>query len=261
MAEVDAITVKDAANTDRDVATLSKVIKTIGLPADAKASTSDATPVTWMQVLKQISFSIQAAAASLASLVTAIGSTAWDLGAGAIGSRTQRIVHASDDPVVAAISGSVADGAADSGNSSKIGYIAKTNLSGETLETAGDRIPAKAGLDGALFVRHVPLADIVSGTASNTDGTSTEVIATAGSGIKQYLTRVSLSNMHASTTVMVALKSGSTSKYRVAVPPGGREFAFDPPLPPNAADEAWNFDPDSAVTTIECSMVGFKSKV
>lgn len=162
----------------------------------------------------------------------------------------------------ATATGNVAHDAADSGNPIKIGHKATSSLSGATMVSSGDRADGVSGIDGVAIVRlHCNLEDIVSGTASNTDGTSTQVIAAAGSGIKQYLTRVSLSNTHASTSVMVALKSGSTSKYRVNVPPGGREFAFDPPLPPNAANEAWNFDPDSAVTTIECSMVGFKSKV
>jgi hypothetical protein len=143
-----------------------------------------------------------------------------------------------------------------------LGSKAIAGLSTATLASAADRADNFTGLDGAPIVRtHCGLEDIVSGTASNTDGTSTQVIAAGGSGIKQYLTRVSLSNTHATTSVMIALKSGTTARYRVNVPPGGREFAFDPPLPPNAANEAWNFDPDSAVTTIECSMVGFKSKV
>lgn len=64
---------------------------THGAKADAKANTTDATPITFMSVFKQISFSIQAAATSLASLVTAIGSTAWDLGSGSGGTRTQRV--------------------------------------------------------------------------------------------------------------------------------------------------------------------------
>lgn len=158
--------------------------------------------------------------------------------------------------------GSIAHDAADNGSPVKVGAKAAAGLSGATLVSAADRINLVGGLDGALFVRtHCGLEDIVSGSASNTDGTSTEVIATAGAGVKQYLTRVSLSNTHATTGVMVALKSGTTSKWRVYVPPGGREIFFDPPLPPNAANEAWNFDPDSATTTIECSMNGFKSKV
>ena len=165
------------------------------------------------------------------------------------------------DAVTAAIVGTIAHDDADAGNGSKIAAKAKAGLSGVTPVAGNDRSDLYSSLDGALAVRSVLLEDIVAGAASNTDGTSTAVIAAAGAGIKQYLTHVSLSNTNASTSVMVALKSGAVSRWRVNVPPGGREMKFDPPLPPNAADEAWSFDPDSAVTTIECAMLGFKSKV
>lgn len=159
------------------------------------------------------------------------------------------------------VAGDTAHDSADSGNPTKVGAKAKAGLSGVTLVAADDRSNVFAGLDGALFVRAVPLEDIVSGNASNTDGASTQVIATAGAGVKQYLTRVILTNMHASSTIYVELKSGTTVKATIPCPPGGATVGFDPPLPPNAADEAWNFDPSAATTTIYCSMVGFKSKV
>lgn len=183
--------------------------------------------------------------------------------AGTLTVGSHAVTNAGTFAVQSASAGDTAHDAADGGNPIKIGGKALAGLSGLTLPAANDRVNASFQLDGALIVRnHCGLEDIVSGTNSNTDGASTEVIAAAGSGVKQYLTRVSLSNSHATTAVMVALKSGSTSRYRVMVPPSsGREIFFDPPLPPNAANEAWNFDPDSAVTTIECSMVGFKSKV
>jgi len=170
-------------------------------------------------------------------------------------------VRDSIDAVTAAITGSVAHDDADAGNASKIGAKAKAGLSGVTLVAANDRTDLYAGLDGALIARAVPLEDIVSGNASNTDGASTQVIATAGAGIKQYLTRVILTNMHASSTIYVEMKSGTTVKATIPCPPGGATVSFDPPLPPNAADEAWNFDPSAATTTIYCTAVGFKSKV
>lgn len=104
------------------------------------------------------------------------------------------------------------------------------------------------------------LAEIVSGNANNTDGTSTEVIAAQGSGVKIYLTKVILTNMHASSTIYVEMKSATTVKATLPCPPGGTVCSFDPPLPPNAANEAWNFDPSAATTTIYCTAVGFTSK-
>lgn len=59
MAEVDTVDVLDAAAATRTVATISKLIKTLGLPADAKNAATDTTSITAMQVLKQISASVQ----------------------------------------------------------------------------------------------------------------------------------------------------------------------------------------------------------
>jgi hypothetical protein len=288
-------------NTDENVSVHSLVDtangEILGTKTQARSTSTDTTATSVMEVLKQISFSIQA-------FVTTFGA-AWTRGVGAADSNTQRISVATDSqtaqvadnadgvaasasllniPVVARLmgwngstydrlqvdattkgmksAGDIAHDAVDAGAPQKIGGKATAGLSGETLVAAGDRTQFYGELDGASIARNAcSLGDLVDGTNSNTDGTSTQVIAAAGAGIKQYLTRVSLSNTHASTSVMVALKSGTTTKWRCNVPPGGRELAFDPPLKPNAANEAWNFDPDAAVTTIECSMNGFKSKV
>lgn len=111
MAEVDTLDVKDAAAATQTVATSSKVIKTIGLPADSASSATDTTSVTHTSLLKQISKSIQLmvfgagtaaaaqrttlasddpAVAALGEIATALGITALDLGSGTGGSRTLR---------------------------------------------------------------------------------------------------------------------------------------------------------------------------
>ncbi len=156
----------------------------------------------------------------------------------------------------------VAHDAADSGNPHKIGAKAETSLSGITLVADGDRTDLYAGVDGVLITRpHCNLEDIVSGNASNTDGTSTSVISAAGSGVKMYLTSATITNTSATDTYC-ELKSGSTVRWTVSVPAnGGVVISFPVPLPPNAANEAWNFDMGAAVTTAYCSLVGFKSKV
>jgi hypothetical protein len=182
----------------------------------------------------------------------------------------QRVTLANDSTgTVATVStvttltgGGVAHDSADSGNPHKIGAKATTALSGLTLVANADRTDLFAGVDGVQITRnHCNLEDVVVGNASNTDGTSTEVIAAAGSGIKQYLTSVTLTNM-SSTGIYVEMKSGTTVRWRFPVPANsGVTHRFDPPLPPNAANEAWNFDPSAAATTIYCSAMGFKSKV
>ncbi len=100
-------------------------------------------------------------------------------------------------------------------------------------------------------------SDYVDGYATNTDGTSTQVIATYAAG-KQYLTRAIFSNSHATTTGFACLKSGTTQRtLSFAIPPGGAIYDLDL-LKPNASNEAWSFDPDAAVTTLGCMLIGYK---
>src|SRR5690242_15397821 len=156
----------------------------------------------------------------------------------------------------------VADGAADSGRSVQGSGVGVAGASGVTLESAGDRIAAITGLDGIPLVRpYCGLEDIVTGNASNSDGTSTQVIAAGGAGVYQYLTTVTLTNT-SSTGIYVEMKSGTTVKATIPVPAnGGCTFAPKLPLPPNAANEAWNFDPSAAASTVYCTAIGFKSKI
>lgn len=156
----------------------------------------------------------------------------------------------------------VAHDAADSGNPHKIGAKATSSLSGLTLVASADRTDLFAGLDGVQINRpHCNLEDIVDGNQSNTDGSSTQVIAAAGAGIKQYLTSVILTNT-SSSNIYVEMKSGTTVKATIPLPANGGAI-FNPPVPlrPNAANEAWNFDPSAATTTVYCTAIGFKSKI
>lgn len=157
--------------------------------------------------------------------------------------------------------GLVAHDSADSGNPVKIGAKAKGTLSGVTLVAADDRADATADLDGALIVRgDRALGDLVSGNASNTDGTSTSVLAAGAAGVKHYITDVTITNTSASN-IYVELKDNTTVKWTFPVPAnGGVTHHFASPLAGTAAT-AWNFDPSAATTTVYCSVAGFKSKI
>lgn len=196
--------------------------------------------------------------------------------AGASGPTVPRVTIANDSPGIIAtgsqaspsagylssvVAGDIAHDAADSGNPAKIGARATTSLSALTLVADGDRTNVHAGLDGVLITRpHCNLEAIVTGNATNTDGTSTSCIAASGVGIKTYLTSVILANT-SSTAITVDVKDGATTKVSLPLP-AGSGCIFNPPVPiPGTVNTAWNFDPSAAATTVTCSMVGFKSKV
>lgn len=157
--------------------------------------------------------------------------------------------------------GGVAHDGVDSGNPHKIGAKATTSLAGVTTVANADRTDCYAGIDGVIITRpHCNLEDIVSGNASNTDGTSTSCIAAQGAGVKTYLTNIILTNT-STTATYCEIKDGTTVKLTIPVPAsGGASIALPVPLG-GSANTAWNFDPGAATTTMYCSMIGFKSKV
>jgi len=182
--------------------------------------------------------------------------TVADTGSGTGGSATQRIIIDSSqlDPVVA-------HDAADSGAPYKQGFKATTSLAGLTLVANADRF---AGVDGAQIVRpHCNLEDIVSGVAAITDGSSTSVIASAGAGVKNYITSAIFSNSSA-TAVTVDLRDGAagTVKATFPVPANVSGAVCNLPVPlPFSAATAVCADPSAAATTVTVTLIGFKSKV
>jgi hypothetical protein len=157
--------------------------------------------------------------------------------------------------------GAIAHDAADSGKPQKLGAKAIATLSGATLVAAADRTDVYADLDGTVLNRkNAAIGDYVSGVASNTDGTSTALIAAGAAGVKHAITDITIINTSASM-IYVELKDDTTVKWRFPVPAtGGVTHSFQTPLVGTAAT-AWNFDPSAATTTVYCSASGFKTKV
>lgn len=173
-------------------------------------------------------------------------------------------LEVSVDAVTSAITGSVAHSDVDAGNASKIGAKAVAGMSGLTLVSAADRSDLYSGLDGALYVRpHCGLEDIVSGVAAITDGSSTSVIASAGAGVKNYISSVMIANSSA-TAVTVDLRDGAAGSVKATLPVpanvSGVVTNFPVPLPFSAAT-AVCADPSAAASTVTVTLIGFKSKV
>lgn len=162
----------------------------------------------------------------------------------------------------ATVKGTVAHDSNDTDAPVKAGGKATTALSGITKVANNDVTDSFHGVDGVQIIRpHCNLEDITSGNASNTDGTSTQVIAASGdAAIKIYLSSVILTNT-SSSNIYVEIKDGSTVKVTIPLPANSGAI-YNPPIPiPGTANTAWNFDPSAAASTVYCSALGFKSKV
>jgi hypothetical protein len=215
------------------------------------------TAITALQIIDNMV--LAAGTANIGDVdVLTLGGQTPAFGSGANGATVLRTALATDSPGVIPL---IAHDGADSGDPLKTGGRAVAGLSGLTLVAAADRTDSLYGVDGAQYVRpHCGLEDIVTGNATNTDGTSTSCIASSGAGVKTYLTSVVLCNTSA-TAITVDIKDGSTTKVSLPLP-AGSGCIFNPPIPiPGTAATAWSFDPSAAATTVTCSMVGFKSKV
>jgi hypothetical protein len=197
--------------------------------------------------------------AKLRAIATALGTTALDLGSGTGGTRTIRTMIDSSqlDPTVA-------HDAADSGAPYKQGYKATTSLAGLTLVANADRTDGFAGIDGVQIVRpHCNLEDLISGVAAITDGSSTSVIASAGAGVKNYVTTAIIANTSA-TAVTVDLRDGAagTVKATLPVPANTSGVVCNLPVPLGfSAATAVCADPSAAASTVTVTLIGFKSKV
>lgn len=142
-----------------------------------------------------------------------------------------------------------------------MGAYALTSRTSPTPQTDGKMQSVKVTADGMLLMQPYSNAEnTITGTATNTSGASTQVVAAQAALVKTYLTWVHLVNTSA-TPVYVEMKDGTTvmdTVYLAAT--SSKELTYPTPLPGTAAT-AWNFDPSAAATTITCTVGGFTTKV
>lgn len=134
-----------------------------------------------------------------------------------------------------AVGGAVAHDGADSGKPLKIGGRA---VSAEIAAVANnDRSDLLTDLVGKLIV--LPYANpenFVSGaiTSAMTGTTSTSLVAAPASGLRNYITQITVSNAHATvgTDIIIQDGSGGTTLYTIpaAAVYGGAVIAFPTPL-------------------------------
>jgi hypothetical protein len=181
---------------------------------------------------------------------TRFGDAVAATGSGAIDSATQRVALATDSPGVIATgsqaspsasylstvaAGDIAHDGVDSGNPVKVGGVARS--SEPTAVATADRVQAMFDLVGKMIV--LPYANpenFVSGaiTSAMTGTTSTSLIAAPASGLRNYITQITVSNAHATvgTDIVIQDGSGGTTLYTIpaAAVYGGAVITFPTPL-------------------------------
>jgi hypothetical protein len=206
---------------------------TLGAKADAKSTATDTTAVTLMSVTKQISASIQAAAASLAGnltinspAVTQSGTwtvqpgntpntTAWKVDGSAVTqpvSGTVTATSATAANMKTEPAGNVAAAATDSGNPIKIG--AKYNATLPTY-TDGQRGDAQIGTRGALHVElwgsDAATAPTVAGSGGDTVSNGNAMLAVRSANMKFNGTSWDR-DFTCTTTATISVTGGSTTE-------------------------------------------------
>lgn len=266
---------------------------TLGSKADAKSTATDTTAITIMQVLKQISASVQAPPsqavtnagtfAAQATLQTQtdtvmvggvnikeINAVTPLMGNGTTGTGSQRVTVASDNtpfPIkvdqttpgttnavsIAQIGATTIVNGGTPGSQSVGGIVANNgtiNSAVNPLLVGGQAVSSEnaanttaklsqfvTDLVGKLIV--LPYANpenFVSGaiTSAMTSTTSTSLIAAPASGLRNYITQITVSNSHATvgTDVIIQDGSGGTTLYTIPAASlyGGGALTFPTPL-------------------------------
>lgn len=121
---------------------------------------------------------------------------------------------------------------------------------------------ATADSDGVQTVRtHAKLTDRVSGAIGITDGSSTQIVAAQGSGVRFCATTIVVSNSSA-TNVTVDIRDGTAGSVLMTIPAaanmGGGVIPLQVPLC-TTANTIFAADPSAAASTVTITAVGFKT--
>jgi hypothetical protein len=165
--------------------------------------------------------------------------------------------------VQAASAGDVAHDAADSGNPVKVG--GKAVSSEPTAVAAADRTNFITDLVGKQIV--LPYANpenFVSGaiTSAMTGTTSTSLVSAPGSGLRNYITTIIVSNAHATVGTDVIIQDGSGGTTLLTIPAaavyGGAAITLPVPLRQPTTNTALYCANVTTGASTKVSAVGYK---
>lgn len=121
---------------------------------------------------------------------------------------------------------------------------------------------ATADTDGVQTVRlYAQLTNRVSGVGAITDGSSTQVVAAQGSGVRFCATTLVVSNSSA-TNVTVDIRDGTAGTVLMTIPAAANMGGGVVPLPMplcGSANTIFAADPSASASTVTITAVGFKT--
>jgi hypothetical protein len=173
------------------------------------------------------------------------------------------VTNAGTFAVQAASAGDVAHDAADSGNPVKVG--GKAVSSEPTAVAAADRTNFITDLVGKQIV--LPYANpenFVSGaiTSAMTGTTSTSLVSAPGSGLRNYITTIIVSNAHATVGTDVIIQDGSGGTTLLTIPAaavyGGAAITLPVPLRQPTTNTALYCANVTTGASTKVSAVGYK---
>ncbi len=196
-----------------------------------------------------------------------VGGTATSTSSGTFDAGTQRVVLASDQPVIPIsdnggtittdTSGNVAHDASDAGNPVKVGGQARTTL--PTAVADADRVNAIFDKIGRQVVTKCPRELRVKNNITLTGTSETTLLATGGAGVFRDIYFLSMSNTSA-TNVRVDIRDATAgSVWQSFLLPGdGGGVVLQPAefIPQATANNNWTAQLSGAVTDVRLSVVG-----
>ncbi len=221
-----------AAKQDTGNTSLASILATAGATTDAKSTATDATAVSMMQVLKEISAMEQAPA-------------------------SRAVTNAGTFAVQGA--GDVANNSSDSGNPLKIGAVA---VSAEpTVATNGQRANLSTDLSHKLIT--LPYANpenfLNGSTSAITTTGQTAIIAAQSAGVRIFVTSLTVTNSHASVGTLVTIQDGNTTIWLGYAAPAGGGFTITFPTPlRGTAATALNATCGTSGANVYVSAAGYK---
>lgn len=170
------------------------------------------------------------------------------------------IARAADTKGNTLVVGNIAHDGADAGNPVKIGAKA-VNAEPAAVSATNDRANLISDLVGKLIV--LPYANpenFVSGVATATDTTSTSLIGAPASGLRNYITQITVWNSSAvATYIKIQDGSGGTTLYDIPAPAGGgATLSLPTPLRQPTTATAIYFAEAGAANAVFVSASGYK---